>query len=148
MYRVPKTEQTKNEIYKEELWWLQVAWEENDYMELQLEKALQVRYIKLHFILAIIGNTRLPADKVSALRGGMGEMILRDNCIRDRNCAQCDFEPECIVRRTVYSKYQANPQFVTTSDSIGYLIECDNSEEDFCEGDLLEFKLILFGKTI
>lgn len=48
-------------------------------------------------------DTYLPVNKVSAIRGGMGEMLLRSNCIRDRNCAVCDFKGECIVRRTMYS---------------------------------------------
>lgn len=117
-------------------------------MEQQLERALHIRYIKLHFTVAMLEDTKLPCDKVSALRGGMGEMLLQANCVRDRNCAKCDFESECIVHRTMYSRYEIRPKFVTTSDSIGYILECGNYEEDFCEGDLLQFNLILFGKTI
>ncbi len=117
-------------------------------MDQQLEKALHIRYIKLHFTVSMLENTKLPRDKVSALRGGMGEMLLQANCISDQNCAKCAFEPECIVRRTMYSRYEMRPKFVTTSDSIGYLLECENYEENFCEGDLLQFNLILFGKSI
>ena len=117
-------------------------------MEQQLENTLKIRYIKLHFTVVFMEDTKLPIDKVSALRGGMGEMLLRENCVRDRNCNKCDFEPECIVRRTMYSRYELSPKFVTTSDSIGYILECENNKQDFCEGDLLKFNLILFGKTI
>ena len=63
---------------------------------------LAVRYIKLHFTLLLTEDTVLPKSKVSALRGGMGEMLLRMNCVRDRNCENCDFETECIVRRMMY----------------------------------------------
>lgn len=49
----------------------------------------------------------------SAIRGGMGEMLLRANCIRDRVCESCDFEAECIVRRTMYSKFTLRPNYVT-----------------------------------
>lgn len=118
------------------------------FMEQHLKSALRVRYIKLHFTVVLLEDTRLPMDKVSALRGGMGEMLLRANCIRDRKCAKCDFEPECIVRRTMYSRYDITPQFVTTSDSIGYILECEDYRKDFCKGDRLQFHLILFGKTI
>lgn len=113
-----------------------------------MEEALKIRYIKLHFTVAMLENTELPAEKVSALRGGMGEMLLRANCVRDRDCGQCDFESECIVRRTMYSKYEVTPRFVTTNDSVGYILECENYGKEFCEGDLLEFSLILFGRTI
>lgn len=118
-------------------------------MDIQgLRQALQIRYVKLHFQIRFVEATRLPVNKVSAIRGGIGEMLLRANCIRDRNCAECDFEQECIVRRTMYSKFDVKPAFVTTGDSVGYVLECENYEELFAEGDRLEFYLILFGKTI
>lgn len=114
----------------------------------QLEKALQIRYVKLHFGLRMTEDTWLPMNKVSAIRGGIGEMLLRANCIRDRQCGSCDFESECIVRRTLYSRFDEKPDFVTSGDSVGYVLECENYEKNFYEGDLLEFHLILFGKTI
>lgn len=117
-------------------------------MNQQLECALQIRYIKLHFTVVLLEHAMLPTDKVSALRGGMGEMLLRANCVRDRECAHCDFAQECIVRRTMYSKYDIVPPFVKTNDSIGYILECENYNEKFDEGDSLQFQLILFGKTI
>lgn len=114
----------------------------------QLKQALGIRYIKLHFTAMMTEDTRLPAEKVSAIRGGMGEMLLCANCVRDRDCGRCDFESECIVRRTMYSKYEIVPRFVTTNDSVGYILECENYEKEFCEGDLLAFNLILFGRSI
>lgn len=114
----------------------------------QLSKIMQIRYIKLHFTVMLLTDALLPADKVSALRGGMGEMLLRANCVRDRSCKSCDFESECIVRRTMYSKYEIVPRFVTTDDSVGYILECENYDEEFHEGDSLRFQLILFGRTI
>ncbi len=117
-------------------------------MDTKVYNALKIRYIKLHFTVAMLEDTYLPADKVSALRGGMGEMLLRANCVRDRNCADCDFESECIVRRTMYSKYRIVPQFVTTNDSVGYILECENYDKFFAAGDLLQFHLILFGRAI
>lgn len=117
-------------------------------MEQELENLLRIRYIKLHFAVEMAEDTKLPADKVSALRGGMGEMLLRAHCVRDRDCERCDFEPDCVVRRTMYSRYDIAPQFVTTGDSIGYILECENYDEIFSAGDILKFNMILFGKAI
>jgi len=117
-------------------------------MDQQLEEALRIRYLKLYFTIALLEDTELPCDKVSALRGGMGGMLLRANCVRDRKCKGCDFETECIVHRTLYSRYEVTPKFVTTSDSIGYILECDNSQKNFSAGEVLQFNLILFGRTI
>lgn len=105
----------------------------------QMEKALQVRYVKLHFGLRMTEDTRHPMNKVSAIRGGIGEMLLRSNCIRDRQCDRCDFESECMVRRTLYSGFDRKPDYVTSGDSVGYVLECENYEEDFCKGSVLEF---------
>lgn len=118
-------------------------------MEIQgLEEALGIRYVKLHFGLCFTEDTCLPMNKVSAIRGGIGEMLLRSNCIRDRDCGRCDFESECLVRRTMYSRFEEKPKFVTSGESVGYVLECENYEEEFRMGDILEFNLLLFGKTI
>ena len=116
----------------------------------QLEQALKIRYVKLHFKIRLREDTRLPMNKVSAIRGGIGEMLLRANCIRNRKCDACDFEEECIVRRTMYSRFDKDkkPPFVTTGESVGYVLECENYEEEFFAGDILEFQLVLFGRTI
>ena len=107
-----------------------------------------IRYVKLHFTLQIAEDTVMPRYKASAIRGGMGEMLLRANCIRDRICDSCDFESECIVRRTMYSKMEIQPEFMSSGDSVGYVTECEDYREEFREGDELKFNLIIFGKTI
>ena len=114
--------------------------------ELLLKDLLKVKYIKLHFKLRITEDTDLPVQKASALRGGMGEMLLRINCIRDRNCESCEFEPECIVRRVMYSQMRIRPSFMTSGDSVGYVVNCENYEEHFREGETLDFDLLLFGR--
>lgn len=113
-----------------------------------IKNKLNIRYVKLHFVLEIVENCRLPKHKSSAIRGGIGEMLLRANCIRNRECETCDFTEECIVQRTMYSKYEIQPTFVTSGDSIGYVLECEDYRELFNKGDELRFNLILFGKTI
>ncbi len=117
-------------------------------MEEILNKALKIRYIKLYFTVAFTENTTMPKYKASAIRGGIGEMLLRVNCIRDRDCANCDFESECIVRRTMYSKFDIEPSFKTEGESIGFTLDCNNRKEQFKAGDRLTFQLTLFGKTI
>ena len=107
-----------------------------------------IRYVKIHFTVRFSNDTILQRNKASALRGGMGEMLLRINCIRDRQCENCDFESECLVRRIMYSKMEIQPKFMTAGDSIGYVIECEDYRTEFYEGDVLKFNVLLFGKTI
>lgn len=107
-----------------------------------------MRFVKLQFTVEFPEDSVLPRDKVSAIRGGMGEMLLRMNCVRNRKCEQCDFESACIVQKIMYSKFAKKPEFVTTGGSVGYVLECQNSQEIFKEGDKLRFYVILFGNTI
>jgi len=113
-----------------------------------LIKSQDIRYTKLTFVVQFTEDTMLPKQKVSAIRGGIGEMLLRANCVRGRECEKCDFSDECIVQRIMYSKYEKKPSFVTTGESVGYVLECDNYKEEFYQGDQLSFQLILFGKNI
>lgn len=107
-----------------------------------------IRYVRLYISLQMLRDCIVPKHKVSAIRGGIGEMLLRANCIRDRNCEVCDFESECLVQRTLYSKFEEKPDFVSSGDSVGYVLECEDLRQEMRQGDLLNFQMTLFGKTI
>ena len=107
-----------------------------------------IRYVKLHFTLTAQESSSWSVNKVSALRGGMGEMLLRMHCVRDRKCNKCDFNPECLVRQMMYSQMKIQPSFMSEGDSVGYVIECDNYNNYLEEGDEVEFNLLLFGRNI
>jgi hypothetical protein len=117
-------------------------------MMVLLKERLSIPYIKLKFNLIFIENTMLPRYKVSALRGGMGEMLLQSNCIRDRECRNCPYVRACIVRKTVYTDMKKKPAFMTGDDSIGYLIECENYQVKIHAGDRVSFTLTLFGESL
>lgn len=114
----------------------------------EIFNALDIRYVDLKFSIAFMNDCHLPRYKTSALRGGMGQMLLRQNCVRDEKCEACDFEDECLVRRMMYAKYEIQPRFASHGDSMGYVIECDNKKERFRRGEVLEFHLLLYGKLI
>lgn len=117
-------------------------------MDEELKKALGVRYVKLHFNVEILEDCELPQTKASAIRGGMGQMLLAAHCIRDRYCETCDFRVECVIQRIMYSPFDIKPKFVTEGECAGYVIECEDYRTDFEAGDTLDFTIILFGKTI
>lgn len=108
----------------------------------------KIRYTKLVFVIEFEEETELVREKVSAIRGGIGEMLLRANCIADRQCGDCGFQDECIVQRTMYSRFEKLPESVHAGDSVGYVLCCADKRKEFSAGDCLEFTLILFGRTI
>ncbi|MCR4640603.1 MAG: CRISPR system precrRNA processing endoribonuclease RAMP protein Cas6 [Lachnospiraceae bacterium] len=114
---------------------------------LLLGEYLQIMVGKYRFILQMENACHLPEHKSSALRGGMGEMLLQMNCIRDRKCDHCPYEEECIIRRIMYSKMRIRPDFMSAGDSVGYVIDCEDRREEFAAGDELVFDLLLFGRS-
>lgn len=112
------------------------------------DKASSLQYVKLHFTIEFDGDYSLPVNKVSALRGGVGEMLLRSNCVMDRECERCCFRSECLVQRIMYSEMRIHPVFMTRGDSAGYVYECEDYRDQVCVGDRLGFNLILFGRAI
>jgi len=113
-----------------------------------LKEQLNIRYFKAHFIACLPQGGNLPEHKASALRGGMGEMLLKMHCIGNRKCESCLFTEECIVQHTMYSQMTITPPFMGNRDSVGYVIECDDHRTQYTEGEEFEFNLLLFGKTI
>ena len=65
----------------------------------ELLEALKIRYTDLEVTLLFPEPVSVPRYKVSALRGGMGQVLLGQHCIRDENCEACDFAAECLIQR-------------------------------------------------
>lgn len=54
----------------------------------------------------------------------------------------------CIVQNFMYAKYKKKPDFVTTGESIGFVMEAERGKRHYHTGDLLKFSITLFGDTI
>lgn len=124
-------------------------------MNENIRKMLDIPYVKLHFELELLEDAFLPVNKTSALRGGMGQMLLRSSCVvepaadyKDRRCSDCRFRQECIVQRIMYSPFKIRPSFVTEGESIGFVIDCEDFQREYSAGDMLRFDMTLFGSVI
>lgn len=107
-----------------------------------------IRYSKIHLTFEFAEDTKMPENKVSAIRGGMGEMMLKQYCLSDRKCNDCKFKEDCTVPRIFYHPLKIKPEYVTSGESLGYIIECENKQIIFNEGDKLKVNIILFGNVI
>jgi len=108
-----------------------------------------IRYTEIIFTIEIIENTKIVRYKASAIRGGIGEMLLRSHCIyKERECRQCGFQSECIVNRMMHSYFEILPKSVHMGDSVGYIVYCGNTKQRFQVGDRFDFQISLFGKNI
>lgn len=108
-----------------------------------------IKYIKLKFVIEMENDCRLPSFKASAIRGGMGNMLMQFNCISDGSCSSCYFTDSCIVQNIMYPKPLIQLPFLADgSKTAGYIIECFDKKEYYSAGDTLSFNLILFGKNI
>lgn len=117
-------------------------------MSILSSPALQVHFVKLHFLIQTTESRQWPVNKVSALRGGMGEALLRLHCVRDRRCEACSFREDCLVQRMMYSHMKIQPTFMSRGDSMGYVLECTDYRNYLEKGEELEFHLLLIGSNI
>ena len=90
-----------------------------------------IRYSKINLVFEFTEATKMPENKVSAIRGGMGEMLLEQYCLSDRNCNACKFKEDCTVPRIFYHPLKIKPEYVTNGESLGYIIECENKQTTF-----------------
>ena len=107
-----------------------------------------IRYSKINLVFEFTEATKMPENKVSAIRGGMGEMLLEQYCLSDRSCNACKFKEDCTVPRIFYHPLKIKPEYVTNGESLGYIIECENKQTTFSRGDKLKVNIILFGNVI
>ncbi len=112
------------------------------------ETNFQVRFSVLNFTLFMLEDVVLPERKEVVLRGGIGDMLLKQYCVRNADCASCDFICSCLVQNFMYAKYKKKPKFVTTGESIGYVLSAEERKTHYREGDYLHFSLTLFGDVI
>lgn len=128
----------------------------------------QIRYLTLSFILRFTESGILPEHKISAIRGGIGNMLLMGNCIHseyvivpdgakakqgdfqlpEKVCLDCSFHKECLVQRIYYHPFEILPEFVQDKANAGYLYACDDVRTRVREGNQLEFQMTLFGNVI
>lgn len=107
-----------------------------------------IRFTQMRIKLVFPESCSLPMYKVSAIRGGMGQMLLAQNCIQDENCHECGFASSCIAKNIMYAPFKIKPPSVTNDESMGYVIDCTDTREQYKAGDSLLIRFTLFGDTI
>lgn len=111
-------------------------------------KMYQTSFTQLIFQLEFLKEGRLPRYKTSALRGGLGQMLLAQNCFGDsEKCLECKLHTSCLVQKVMYANYVIKPDFVT-KESMGFVMDCKDQEEVCVAGQRLTFSMTLFGNTI
>ncbi len=89
-----------------------------------------------------------PMNKSSAIRGGVGNVLLEKHCLFNGKCDACRFEKDCIVQQAMYAKYDLRPNYITSGESTGYSWECIDTTTEYDENDRIKISLSLYGKCI
>ncbi len=109
----------------------------------------QAIFTKLFITIKMERDGSLPHHKSSAIRGGMGQVLLQQYCIQEEpSCSNCALEGKCIVRNILYAKYKKKPDFVTETESMGFTLACLNQKEQIRSGEMIIFTITLFGETV
>lgn len=108
----------------------------------------QATFTKLNFQLEFTSEGSLPKHKTAALRGGLGQMLLAQNCFGDSNdCENCSLVDSCLVQKIMYAKYIIRPDFVT-KESMGFVLDCKDQHEYAQIGQGFSFSMTLFGNMV
>lgn len=103
-------------------------------------------FTELNFGLRFLQSGRLPEHKSSAIRGGMGQMLLNMFCMGNAaKCEQCMLKKRCIVQNIMYAPFQIKPKFVTEKESAGYSIFCSDTRQNINAGDIIWFRMLFYG---
>lgn len=112
-------------------------------------EGFDIRYTKLNFTIKLIKDSILPISKSSAIRGGMGSILLEMYCIYENyECKKCDFNNNCCANNILNTRLDMEVNFLNDNVGSSYIIECSDSRTNFKKDDLLEFSIILWGKNI
>ena len=94
----------------------------------------------------------VPEFKTSALRGGMGQMLLRMFCVcpekQEKECEICPCHGRCIVQNIMYAPFRIKPEYVTEKESAGFTLFCGDERTSVRKGDVISFEMVLFGDMV
>ncbi|CCJ34757.1 CRISPR system precrRNA processing endoribonuclease RAMP protein Cas6 [Caloramator australicus] len=109
-----------------------------------------VRWTRLRFKIELLEDSYLPTQKNSALRGGMGAVLISYFCINKGQCKECLMAENCVVQNIMNPKLEVELPFTKNANtsSPGFVIECMDYKNEYKKGDIIQFDLLIFAKTL
>lgn len=109
-----------------------------------------VRWTRLKFKIELLEDSYLPTQKNSALRGGMGSILMSYFCINKGQCKECLMAENCVVQNIMNPKLEVELPFTKNANtsSPGFVIECLDYRNEYKKGDIIKFDLLIFAKTL
>ena len=110
---------------------------------------ISFHYNKLIVSLVFDREGSVPEHKTSALRGGIGQALIRMHCvnsgINEADCDGCFYHDRCIVQSILYAPFKNRPQYVTRRESGGLCLYCDDRRLQVMPGDVIDLEITFFG---
>ena len=106
-----------------------------------------ILYTKLTVNLKFIQDGILPKIKTSALRGGIGNMLLINNCVNDRKCDLCSLKYICNFKN-LFNRELIKNKKNTEKVSPSFTINCDNYNIRINKGEIVSFEIKVFQDSI
>lgn len=109
-----------------------------------------IKYSIIKFEIEFFKNSKLNINKHSAIRGIIGNTLINENCLADKNyriCNECIFKNKCLA----YNIF--SPKIISISNNLEenispFIIICDDKRKFISNKDKLTFAMIFFGDTI
>lgn len=107
-----------------------------------------IKYSINHFTIQFEENAFLSTYKISALRGIIGNTLLKKFCIKNDNCKKCEFKDSCIASNFIEMKLKYRPEFAASDYMPSCVIVCDDEKRSFNIGENLSFTIISLCDSI
>lgn len=107
-----------------------------------------ILYTKLIVNLKFVDDSILPSIKTSALRGGLGQMLLINNCIKDRRCNTCQLKHTCVFKNIFNREIHKFSEKSEETSSASFIIRCDNTKKKIKKNEIISFEITVFQDSI
>lgn len=109
-----------------------------------------IKYSIIRFEIKFLNNSKLNINKQSALRGVIGNTLINENCLFEkdnRKCEECYLNNKCLAYNIFSPKVKSFNSNVDESIS-PFIIICDDKREFIEKNNKLTFAMIFFGDTV
>ena len=107
-----------------------------------------IKYSINHFTIQFEEEAFLSTFKESAIRGVIGQTLLKKFCIKDGNCKNCEFKDRCISSNFIEMKLKYRADFSSSDYMPSFVFICDNENRSFNTGEKLSFSIISLCESI
>lgn len=110
-----------------------------------------IKYSIIKINIEFTRQSKLNINKQSSIRGIIGNALIKENCIIDKNnrvCERCLLQDKCIAHNIFSPKVKLESNEIIEEQVSPFIIICDDKREKIEKNEILSYAMVFFGDTI